>query len=180
MPALTRRGGRLPLLGKTLLARSWPPQPSARPQPPARTVAWRAPPGPLRRAAPGARTFSAPAPLPSVAPSRLAPDWPAAPALPTPYPPASSLKSLSSSGRVPICGPDSAGGLAEALPRAGAACAPFSLLARPARSGPGPSAHVWGPQAGARWLGTLPGPTLDIVGSRVASFTLLWGFLFME
>lgn len=137
----------------------------ARPQPPARTVAWRAPPGPQRCVSPRARA------LPYVAPSRLAFNWLAAPVLPTPYPPASSLKSLPGSGRVRICGPDTAGGLAEALPRAGAAPPP----ALPLGSGAGPSTSVWDPQAGAGWLGTSPGPTLDIVGSRVASFSSSFG-----
>lgn len=119
MQALARLGGRLLLLGKAPLARSQPPALGAA-SAPSRALArahLRLPAAALLPA-----PFLAPAPLPSVAPWGLAPDWPTAPALPTlptPRPPAPSLKSLPGSGRVPTGGPGSAGGLAQALPRAG-------------------------------------------------------------
>lgn len=146
MPALARLGGRLPLLGK---APREPPQPPARPPAPTpREDRARASSVPAAARLPGRLLPSRPRPSPLSRP----PASPGTRPPPGPGPPASCSPSspvaAPAGAAVPTCRPDSAGGLAEAPPGAGAA--PPARAARPCR---GQAARVCGPEPGARWQG---------------------------
>lgn len=173
MPALARRGGRLPLLGKALLARSKPLQPPALPSAPTpHRGPGRAPsPSPPPRSSPRSLLPSLSRPSPHSRP----PDSPRTCPRPLPFPShpmsSSSLFSVVAAwarAAVPNGGPDSAGGLTEALPGPGpgpgAGAAPsFSyprarVVGRPAtaaapRLAPGARDLAWPDPASRRFPG---------------------------